>query len=58
VLEFLALNLSNREIGLAMQVDEEVIKWHVKNLLAKLSAATRKQAVSRARILGFLAAEI
>ena len=57
VLELLARNLSNKEIGLAMQVGEETIKWHVKNLLAKLSAATRKQAVSRARILGFLTAE-
>jgi LuxR family maltose regulon positive regulatory protein len=57
VLELLARNLSNKEIGLAMQVGEETIKWHVKNLLAKLSAATRKQAVSRARILGFLTTE-
>jgi LuxR family transcriptional regulator, maltose regulon positive regulatory protein len=57
VLELLARNLSNKEIGLAMQVGEETIKWHVKNLLAKLSAATRKQVVSRARILGFLAPE-
>ena len=51
VLELLARNLSNKEIGLAMRVGEETIKWHVKNL-AKLSAATRKQAVSRAH-LGF-----
>jgi LuxR family maltose regulon positive regulatory protein len=57
VLELLARNLSNKEIGLAMQVGEETIKWHVKNLLSKLSAATRKQVVSRARILGFLPPE-
>src|SRR5206468_10024821 len=36
VLELLARNLSNKEIGLAMQVGEETIKWHVKNLFAKL----------------------
>jgi LuxR family transcriptional regulator, maltose regulon positive regulatory protein len=54
VLELLARNLSNKEIGLAMQVGEETIKWHVKNLFAKLDAGTRKQVVSRARMLGLL----
>ena len=52
VLELLARNLSNKEIGLAMQVGEETIKWHMKNLFAKLDAGTRKQVVQRARILG------
>jgi LuxR family maltose regulon positive regulatory protein len=55
VLELLARSLSNKEIGLAMQVGEETIKWHMKNLFAKLDAGTRKQVVSRARILGLLA---
>jgi len=54
VLELLARNLSNKEIALAMQVGEETIKWHVKNLFAKLDAGTRKQVVLRARILGLL----
>lgn len=54
VLDLLARNLSNKEIGLAMQVGEETIKWHMKNLFAKLDAGTRKQVVSRARILGLL----
>lgn len=55
VLELLARNLSNKEVGLALQVGEQTVKWHVKNLFAKLDAGTRKQAVSRARILGLLA---
>ena len=54
VLVLLARNLSNKEIGLAMQVSTETIKWHVKNLLAKLDAGTRKQVVQRARLLGLL----
>ncbi|HEX3138675.1 MAG TPA: LuxR C-terminal-related transcriptional regulator [Rhizobacter sp.] len=54
VLELLTRNLSNKEIGLAMQVGEETIKWHMKNLFAKLDAGTRKQVLSRARILGLL----
>ncbi len=54
VLELLAHNLSNKEIGRAMQVGETTIKWHVKNLFAKLDAGTRKQVVLRARILGLI----
>jgi LuxR family maltose regulon positive regulatory protein len=54
VLELVARNLSNKEVGLAMQVGEETIKWHMKNLFAKLDAGTRKQVVQRARILGLL----
>ena len=57
VLELLERNLSNKEIGLAMQVGEETIKWHMKNLFAKLDAGTRKQVVQRARILGLLESE-
>jgi LuxR family maltose regulon positive regulatory protein len=55
VLELAARNLSNKEIGLAMQVGEETVKWHMKNLFAKLDAGTRKQLVARARVLGLLA---
>ena len=56
VLELLARNLSNKEIGLTMNIHEDTVKWHVKNLFAKLSAVTRKQVVSRARLMGILAA--
>ena len=58
VLELLAQNFSNKEIGLAMQVGEETIKWHVKNLFSKLNAFSRKQVVMRARLLGFLTQEL
>jgi LuxR family maltose regulon positive regulatory protein len=54
VLELLARNLSNKEIGLTMNIHEDTVKWHVKNLFAKLSAGTRKQVVSRARLMGIL----
>jgi LuxR family transcriptional regulator, maltose regulon positive regulatory protein len=57
VLEHLAHNLSNKEIALAMEVGEQAIKWHVKNLFSKLDAGTRKQVVQRARILGLLEGE-
>lgn len=54
VLELLARSLSNKEIGRAMQVGETTVKWHVKNLLGKLDAGTRKEVVVRARILGLI----
>ena len=57
VLELTARNLSNKEIGLALQVGEQTIKWHMKNLFAKLDAGTRKQVVRRASILGLLNTE-
>ncbi|HRO09913.1 LuxR C-terminal-related transcriptional regulator [Amaricoccus sp.] len=55
VLVLLARSLSNKEIGLTMNIHEDTVKWHVKNLFAKLSAGTRKQVVSRARLMGILA---
>jgi LuxR family maltose regulon positive regulatory protein len=54
VLELLARNLSNKEIAMAMQIGEETIKWHLKNVFGKLAAGTRKQAVRRAHLLGLL----
>jgi LuxR family maltose regulon positive regulatory protein len=54
VLDLLARHLSNKEIGRAMQAGETTVKWHVKNLFAKLDAGTRQQVVLRARILGLL----
>ena len=49
MLELLARNLSNKEIASPCWWVKRPSSG-VKNLLAKLSAATRKQAVSRARI--------
>ncbi|WP_332673665.1 LuxR C-terminal-related transcriptional regulator [Aromatoleum sp.] len=54
VLEFLARNLSNKEVAQAMGVGEETVKWHLKNLFAKLDAANRKHVVRRAQLLGLL----
>ena len=48
VLRLLDQGLSNKAIGNALDVSGETVKWHLKNLFAKLSASTRTQAVSRA----------
>jgi len=48
VLELLALGLSNREIGEALQISAHTAKFHVQGLLDKLDATTRTEAAVRA----------
>lgn len=54
VLRLLARNLSNKQIALALNVGEETVKWHLKNLFGKFQAGTRKHVVDRAYMLGIL----
>lgn len=57
VLQLLARNLSNKQIALALNVGEETVKWHLKNLFGKFQAGTRRHVVDRAYMLGILEAE-
>ncbi|MEA1028084.1 LuxR C-terminal-related transcriptional regulator [Pseudomonas sp. N-137] len=52
VLTLLSRSLSNREIARAMDIGEQTVKWHIKNLFSKLDAGSRKHVVARARMLG------
>jgi LuxR family maltose regulon positive regulatory protein len=54
ILALLSTGLSNKLIARAMEISDETVKWHLKNLFAKLSAGSRKHAVGRARLLGLL----
>ena len=54
VLGLLSQGLSNKLIARAMEISDETVKWHLKNLFAKLSAGSRKHAVGRARLLGLI----
>lgn len=54
VLQLLAGKLSNKEIALAMDVSDETVKWHLKNLFNKLDAGSRKHLLARGRLLGLL----
>jgi LuxR family maltose regulon positive regulatory protein len=54
VLRLLAGSLSNKLIARTMDISDETVKWHLKNLFSKLNAGTRKHAVDRARLLGLL----
>ncbi len=55
VLQLLTTGLSNKLIARTMDISDETVKWHLKNLFSKLSAGTRKHAVDRARMLGLVA---
>jgi LuxR family transcriptional regulator, maltose regulon positive regulatory protein len=54
ILQLVERGLTNKEIALGLGVTDETVKWHLKNLFAKLSVGTRRHAVHRARMLGIL----
>ena len=54
ILSLLATGKANKEIARAMDIGEQTVKWHLKNVFFKLNAASRKHAVDRARLLGLL----
>ena len=53
-LAYLAQGMSNKEIARALDLGPETVKWHLKNVFAKLNAGSRRHAVDRARMLGLL----
>jgi len=57
VLHLLAQGASNQEIAEELVVTLDTVKRHVSNILSKLAASNRTQAVSQARELGLLSAE-
>jgi LuxR family maltose regulon positive regulatory protein len=57
VLRLLAQGASNQEIAEQFVVTPATVKFHVSNILSKLQARNRTQAVARARSLGLLSAE-
>jgi LuxR family maltose regulon positive regulatory protein len=56
ILTLLAAGMANKEIARAMDIGEQTVKWHLKNVFFKLNAASRRHAVDRARVLGLLGA--
>lgn len=54
VLQKIAEGLSNQEIAEQLYISETTVKSHVSNLLAKLDAKRRTQAVRNAREMGVL----
>lgn len=54
VLREIARGLSNQEIGEKLFISESTVKTHVSNLLIKLDAKRRTQAVSHAKKIGII----
>jgi LuxR family transcriptional regulator, maltose regulon positive regulatory protein len=54
VLQLLAQGASNQDIAEALVITVDTVKRHVSNILGKLEANNRTQAVVRARSLGLL----
>lgn len=54
VLQLLARSMSNKQIAQALEIGEETVKWHMKNLFGKFQAGTRKHLLDRAYLLGIL----
>jgi DNA-binding NarL/FixJ family response regulator len=57
VLRRLAQGLSNKEIAEALSISEETVKSHVSNVLAKLEAENRAQAIVQALKRGLVSLE-
>ncbi|MBK6863494.1 MAG: helix-turn-helix domain-containing protein [Ideonella sp.] len=55
VLRLLARSYTNKEIAISLEVSDQTVKWHLKQVFGKLEVGSRRQAVSRARALGVLA---
>ncbi|MBW2370716.1 MAG: hypothetical protein JRH15_22825, partial [Deltaproteobacteria bacterium] len=54
ILEILAQGFHNKEIADVLSVSSETVKWHLKNLYAKLGVSNRTEAINEARILGII----
>ena len=54
VLCLLAKRLPNKHIAKALDIGNETVKWHLKNLFLKLNAGSREHAVHRARAIGII----
>ncbi|GAA5103709.1 MadR family response regulator transcription factor [Haloechinothrix salitolerans] len=54
VLELLAHGMSNREIGRRLFISETTVKFHVRNIMRKLSASSRAEAVYEASKMGLI----
>ena len=54
VLELIAKGLRNKEIGTALDIAEDTVKIHIKNIFGKLDVIDRTQAVVEASQRGFI----
>lgn len=48
ILQLIADGQMNKEIARSLTISTETVKWHIKNIYAKLKVSSRTQAMSRA----------
>jgi LuxR family maltose regulon positive regulatory protein len=53
VLALVAAGLRNSEIATELHVSINTVEFHMRNLLSKLGARSRTEAIGRARTLGY-----
>ena len=53
-MRLLSAGLSNKEIGRQLDLSDNTVKFHLRNIFAKLNVATRTAAVTAGRNSGFL----
>lgn len=54
ILQRIKEGLSNRDIATAHHLSEDTVKWHVRNIFAKLQVKNRVQALLKAEQIGIL----
>ena len=57
MLQLIAKGLRNKEIGAALDIAEDTVKIHIKNIFGKLDVIDRTQAVVTASQRGFIRLE-
>ncbi|MNI41861.1 Transcriptional regulatory protein LiaR [compost metagenome] len=54
VVQLMAQAMTNKKIARTLGVSPETVKWHIKNLFAKLDATGREEAIAKWRDLNTL----
>ncbi|MGQ0565521.1 MAG: LuxR C-terminal-related transcriptional regulator [Gemmobacter sp.] len=54
ILHLISAGRTNKQIGLALALTENTVKFHVRNIFGKLQVNTRTAAIAAARHLGLL----
>lgn len=54
VLDLLSKALSMKSIGRALNLSPGTVKWHLRNIYAKLNAASREDALAKSRAIGLI----
>ena len=56
VIRLLCAGMSNRDMGAALSMSPDTVKWHLKNVFGKLGVSSRTHAVLRLQEIGLFAA--